>query len=60
MTSSKAVSTRTSVRRTDARNERETRSPSSGSTPRSTGDHHSIVPSRPADGSAGIGNSPRR
>ena len=39
MTSSKAVSTRISKRRADARSDLLTRSPSSGMTPRGSGDH---------------------
>ena len=57
-TSSYAVSTRISNRRQAARSDRLTRSPSSGSTPRGSGDHHPIGPRRWP--TTGIGNSPAR
>ncbi len=53
-TSSNAVSTRTSKRRHDARSDRLTRSPSSGITPRGSGDHQPTGPRRRRNG---IGNS---
>jgi hypothetical protein len=55
ITASKAVSTRMWNRPQDRRRERETRSPSRGSTPRGSGDHQAIRP-----GSRGMGNSPAR
>ena len=56
-TSATAVSTRISNLRTDLRNDRDTCRPSRGSTPRRTGENHSIgSPRRPE----GMGNSPRR
>ena len=47
-TSSKAVSTRISNRRADLRSDLVTRSPESGSTPRSSGDHQAIPSSAPS------------
>ena len=57
ITRSKAVSTRTSNSRHDRRNERETTSPSSGRTPRRTGQNQYIGSPGDPDG---IGNRPRR
>ena len=54
-TSSKAVSMRISKSRADLRSERDTRSPSSGSTPRSTGENH---PSSSLSDATGIGKRP--
>ncbi len=60
-TSANAVSTRSSKWWADCRIERLTRSPSSGSTPRGSGDHHAISaePRMPGRSTA-IGNRPRR
>ena len=57
-TSAKAVSTRTSKARTARRSERVTRSPSRGSTPRSTGLNHASGSRRRVPD--GIGKSPLR
>jgi site-specific DNA-cytosine methylase len=53
----KAASTVMSMRRADWRSDRDTRRPSSGSTPRETGDHQSMPAARL---SAGIGKTPCR
>ena len=54
ITASNAVLTRSSKRRCDRRSDRDTCSPSSGITPRGSGDHHATGPSSPSR----IGKSP--